>query len=129
MKDGDGQRFYISQTSGYRSEHGDTYEHEYAVVDTASSHTVALFIADRPRYGREETFKAAKRGAHERARRYCVLLNKREARSLLSVPATNGVAPVRSEAGERLVLDDLSGVRRGNHLPVAGVHHDVAGAA
>ena len=99
------------------------------MVDTTTTHTVALFLATRPRYGSEEVFSQSKRGAHERARRYCVLLNKREARLLVSVPATNGVAGVGGELGEGLELDDLARPRRGNHLPVAGVHDDVAASA
>ena len=74
----DGQRFYISQTTGFRTEHGGTYEHEYAVVDATTTQTVALFIADRPRRGSEEIFSMSKRGAHWRARQHCHKLNQLE---------------------------------------------------
>jgi hypothetical protein len=123
----DGQRFYISQTWGHDGHHSQApLEHEYAVVDAVTSQTIALFIATRPRYMREEPWAEERRRTHLRARECCHALNLAEA---LAVPATNGVAGGGGELGEGLVLDDLAGVRRGDHLAVADVHHDVAGPA
>jgi hypothetical protein len=119
------ERFVIEQAS--RRD-----EYEYAVVDLTTRRVVALFLVNRHNWGNEErTFACAKRRAHLRARRVCVGLNRMErpARFDSSVPASDGVALVRGEAGERLVLDDLARARGGDDLAVADVHDDVTTAA
>jgi hypothetical protein len=123
----DDQRFYISQKSGYPTPGAKYFEHEYAVVDRQTRQAVAVFIVLRPREGGEEAFRKGKRAAHLRARQHCVSLNRRE--RLLAVPAADRVAAVRGKPGEGLELDDRSGVRGGDDLPVADVHDDVAATA
>lgn len=115
------ERYIIEQTS--RRD-----EYEYAVVDTQTGRIVALFLVNRSQWG--ESYHAAKRKAHLRARRVQVGLNKKERERLLAaVPAADDVALVGGEAGERLVLDDLAGAGSGNDLAVPDVHDDVAATA
>lgn len=110
-------RFVIEQAS-----HRDEYE--YAVVDLATDRVVALFLVNRSQW---RDYNKAKRDAHLRARRVQVELNKKA--ELLAVPAADGVTLVRSEAGERLVLDDLARPGSGDDLAVPDVHDDMAASA
>ena len=137
-----GPRFYVTQSEGYRSAGAGTYEHEYAVYDSLSTHAVAVFIASKSRNGDEKTWRDEKRENHLRARAHCAKLN-REERELLAawtlqnqqidglellsaMPAPDAVSGVAGEAVEGLELNDLSRLRRGNDLAVPDVHDDMA---
>lgn len=121
----DGKRFYISRTSGYRTITGSGWEQEYAVVDRDTTLTVALFIVSRGRKETEEDYAKKRRDIHLRARQHCRMLNEQE----LAVPAADVETRVGGELVEGLVLDNFPSVRRGDYLPSADVHDDMAAPA